>query len=438
MEEIIYQKTYQEFKQECDRVVKETAESFVRLGYLLKVARDTNVLEESGYKTVAEFAEAEYSLNSTYVSRFIAINDRFAEGGYSDKLDSKYQGYGYAKLTVMLQLPESMNEELTPEMTKAEITELKNEFDAEKETSDIERLCEGTNPLAHDLEDVDERSKLLYETVLALGETSPELYIKIAAIAWADKTEELVRQLPIIMVPSDTRIYSVRVTGKGRMMLACSEEKVSIINSRTGEKETYDWNDVAAAWIYAGVASELPFDKTPEEKWEKRYEKKYPVAPVQEPKPKKETRVVKAEPEEEPESQVPGQMDFTESCPEILPEDYEAEETANKIQENENESQEFENKIQEVDNEDDDLDNTNQESDTVQQDGFPDEVERAREDVISLIDGIRNEVCKPDVTSTKIRELQSNSGYLVGQYLQNLARALYDYELTLPDEEEDE
>ena len=62
MEKIIYQKTYQEYKQELDAVLTRTAEDFVQIGYLLKVARDTNVLAESGYATVTDFAKAEYGM----------------------------------------------------------------------------------------------------------------------------------------------------------------------------------------------------------------------------------------------------------------------------------------------------------------------------------------------------------------------------------------
>lgn len=88
MDVITYQKTYREYKAELDSELQKTAEGFVRIGYLLKVARDTNVLAESGYKTVAEFAQAEYSLDKTQVSRFISINDKFAEGGYSERLQA--------------------------------------------------------------------------------------------------------------------------------------------------------------------------------------------------------------------------------------------------------------------------------------------------------------------------------------------------------------
>ena len=76
--------TYQEFKAATDREVQNQAEGFVRLGYLLRRAEDTDILAESGYKTVTEFAKAEYGLTETYVSRYININRRYSEGGYSD------------------------------------------------------------------------------------------------------------------------------------------------------------------------------------------------------------------------------------------------------------------------------------------------------------------------------------------------------------------
>ena len=106
MELMEYTKTYQEYKKELDAVLTRTAEDFVQIGYLLKVARDTNVLAESGYATVTDFARAEYGIDKTQVSRFISINDRFSEDGYSDHLLPSYKGFGYAKLTLMLQIPD--------------------------------------------------------------------------------------------------------------------------------------------------------------------------------------------------------------------------------------------------------------------------------------------------------------------------------------------
>lgn len=303
MDEIIYQKSYQEYKAELDGELQRTAEGFVRIGYLLKVARDTNVLAESQYKTVAEFAEAEYNLDKTQVSRFININDKFSEGGYSDRLRSEYQGYGYAKLTIMLQLPDAINEELSPNFSKAEIQAIREEIAEEQAVSDIERMIETPNKNETNLEGLDEHSEALYKAILQLGEDDPELYVAISK----RKSEDLSTVLPDVMAPAGDKMYSIRVRGVGRLMLSISDmsDTVKLINSRSGEKQCYTWDDVAAAWIYAGIFGSETEQQTEIECWEQRYERKYPIAPVQQPKletkqkpakkeTKKETKVKKA------------------------------------------------------------------------------------------------------------------------------------------------
>lgn len=102
MNEVLYTKTFNEWQQELDTELVKSAESFVKIGYLLKVARDTDILVNSGYGNVVEFAKARYGLDKTQVSRFIHINDRFSEGGNSAELQDRYKGMGYAKLTIML------------------------------------------------------------------------------------------------------------------------------------------------------------------------------------------------------------------------------------------------------------------------------------------------------------------------------------------------
>ncbi len=336
MDEIIYQKSYREYKQELDSELQKTAEGFVRIGYLLKVARDTNVLAESGYKTVSEFAEAEYNLNKTQVSRFMSINDRFSEGGYSDKLMKEYQGFGYAKLTIMLQLPDSLNEELTPGYSKSEIQAIRDELAEEENVSDIERLIESPNPNESNWETVDTSIETLCKAILQLGEEDPNLYVDVCAAVSLNK--------PLIetMAPAGEKVYSIRVRGIGRLMLIISEmsEEVKLVNSRSGEKLTYTWDDVIAAWKYAGITEE---DAAGEEMWEKRYERKFPkaaVAPVQQDfkkqdskkdnkkEKKKESKVSKAPKEsnkaekvdKQIDEQMPGQTNIEDDFPQYMPE----------------------------------------------------------------------------------------------------------------------
>lgn len=279
MDEIKTYTTYSQYKAELDNELQKAAESFVKIGYLLKVARDTNILEESGYKTVAEFAAAEYNLDKTQVSRFISINDKFSENGYSDHLLPEYKGFGYAKLTIMLQLPTAINEELTPNYTKADIQAIRDEVVAEAKVTDIERMIEGSN----------EGDPLISQIIFWLGRANPTLYMQIgermASESW---TIEDVKEL---MAPNDEATYSVRIPG-GRYMLMLSKEAARIVNVRTGEKEAAGWETIGQQWK-AITGSE--------EKWERLYEELFPekpvVAPVQQ---RKEPKVIKAtEPKKE-------------------------------------------------------------------------------------------------------------------------------------------
>lgn len=143
MDELINYNGYEEFKQAVNRVLNRTVEDFVLTGYLLKQARDTDILQGSGYADEKEFAWGEYRLDTSQVSRYIHVNDKFSEGGYSPKLQEQFRGYGYTKLTIMLSLPDTVIEELTPAYSKAEIQSVKEEIEEEEKITDIEVILEG-------------------------------------------------------------------------------------------------------------------------------------------------------------------------------------------------------------------------------------------------------------------------------------------------------
>ena len=173
MEQVIEYRSYQEYKQELDTELKKTAEGFVRIGYLLKVARDTSILAESGYDNVVDFARAEYGIDKTQVSRFIHINDKFSQGVYAPELKEEYQGFGYAKLSIMLSLPDSVNEELTPDFSKSEVQQVKDEIDEEKKTTDIEVMLEEKDSVQQSF------NTNLEKAVYQLGKDAPEVYKRL-------------------------------------------------------------------------------------------------------------------------------------------------------------------------------------------------------------------------------------------------------------------
>ena len=111
------------WKEDIRRKLQETAGNFVHIGYRLKQIRDSGMYD--GCQDIFEFAQKEYGLSKSTVSRFIAINEKFSEGGNSLELRAEFRGIGSSKLSEMLTLPDADCALITERTTVKEIRELK-------------------------------------------------------------------------------------------------------------------------------------------------------------------------------------------------------------------------------------------------------------------------------------------------------------------------
>lgn len=319
--ELAQYQDYEEYKKAMNTVLNRTVEDFVMTGYLLKQGRDTDILKDSGYSNVNEFAWAEYKLEATQVSRYIRINDRFSEGGYSPRLQEHYKGFGYAKLALMLTLPESVAEELTPAYSKSEIQAVKEEIESEEKITDIEVILEGEK---EEQKELDNLEKAIHQICM----DEPELYLKLHE---AVRTSVETGRIKEVLAPDGDKLYSVRPQGCGRIMLYLNDEKDEVILQvvRQGLKEKFTWENILS---YLVLITEQEDAK---QNWEELYGQKYPekerIAPVQPKKEKrKESKVVKAKPpkaqkqeKEKPvelPDDIPGQTEIEKDFPEMLPE----------------------------------------------------------------------------------------------------------------------
>lgn len=291
--------SYVEYKAALDGELQKSAESFVRIGYLLKVAVDTDILKESGYRNVNEFAREEYNLDKSQVSRFIRINDEFSENGYSDKLQERYRSFGYAKLALMLLLPAEINEELTSDYSKADIQAIKEEIDEERRVSDLEVM----------MEDKDQRQQsfaTLGKVLHQIGKDDPELYLKmndaVCNTVYDGTSRPVIDKLMDALAPNGEAVISVRIAGEGRKMLMIKGVDIDsvVVDVRSGEKTSCTWDQMIDEMeaLCPGVEDGEDGRKA----WEILYgeafpEKKEEVAPVQPQKKtdaRRESKVTKA------------------------------------------------------------------------------------------------------------------------------------------------
>ena len=121
------------WKEDIRQKLQETAGNFVHIGYRLKQIRDSGMYD--GCQDIFEFAQKEYGLSKSTVSRFIAINEKFSEGGNSLELRAEFRGIGSSKLSEMLTLPDADCTLITERTTVKEIRELK-EFNRQEPPED--------------------------------------------------------------------------------------------------------------------------------------------------------------------------------------------------------------------------------------------------------------------------------------------------------------
>ena len=291
---IVYKQSYSQFKSELDYELNKAAQGFVRIGYLLKQARDTDVLKDSPYQNVVEFAEAEYNLDKTTVSRFMSIHDRFGDPNDPEQLQEKYRAFGIKKLAMMLTLPDKLNEVLTDDFSAAEIKTIKDEVDEEKKITPIEVMTEDA-PKAQ--EDLSILAKVLYQ----IGEAEPEKMAELMELDYLTVNASN-KMLIDTLAPAGQKMYMARVPAVGKFALNINGEKISLINLRDNKKEEYEVADISEALgeLYDMAWGHGAGPETAKGMWESIWMKEFPkvkeapVAPVQQ---KKESKVSGAKPQ---------------------------------------------------------------------------------------------------------------------------------------------
>lgn len=80
---------------------------------------------EQGYESVWDFAQTEFGISKSTASRYMAINDRFSEGGNSPLIMEQYAELSKSQLQEMLYITNQQAEKVTPDTTVLEIRQMR-------------------------------------------------------------------------------------------------------------------------------------------------------------------------------------------------------------------------------------------------------------------------------------------------------------------------
>lgn len=111
------------WKEEIKQKLTEAAGNFVYIGYRLKQIRDSGMYD--GAADIFEFAQREYGMSKSGVSRFIAINEKYSDPQNPLELKREYKGLSSSQLSEMLTLPDNECEMISSNTTIKDIRELK-------------------------------------------------------------------------------------------------------------------------------------------------------------------------------------------------------------------------------------------------------------------------------------------------------------------------
>ena len=281
-------KTYEDLKSQLNIELNKAAISFVRIGYLLKTARDTEILKDTEYSDVNEFASKEFGLDKSQVSRFMRINDRFSISGYSEQLKVEYEGYGSAKLSLMLTLPDEINEELSPDYSKSDIQAIKEDYEAEQNITDLEVMMEEKDP-----DQPDEFIALVVKQLNDEHEAPIVFFHNTHNLAQKINIEPNIADVKEAYIPDGDKTYNIRIAGQGRFMVSMKDAGITITNMRDpANKSSLSWEEFRTALLEDEKSRDFIVKVEPEKKEKPKKVEKSKVAPVQ---PKKEPENVQKE-----------------------------------------------------------------------------------------------------------------------------------------------
>lgn len=274
MEIITVFNSYDSYRDAVKGALSAAAEDFVYIGYLLRQAKENpSILEGSSYGSYKDFAKQEFNLDESMVSRFININERYADG---PNLLPQYQGYGMSKLGEMLSLPPVIAEQLTPDTTREEIRSIKAEIRENDKVTPIERYAERTQ-----LSDDDGNET--YRFFVDYFKTHKDEWLQLRS--WLDDLDNA-EMVSDVLFPNGEGIIRANIKGEGSCMIKSrgTDEDLTITYFADGRKEMITWDYFMDA-IYAAGDRE-PCKEFTEESWESLYGKKN--APAQKTEEKTE------------------------------------------------------------------------------------------------------------------------------------------------------
>ena len=176
---------YQKLDREIKRSMKRTAAEVVRLGYFLRRMHDER-LYLVHYSDFDSYVREELHIDYSKANRFMNINKKYSFNGNSMAIDEKYEEYSQSLLEEMLDMPEELEEKVTPDMSIRQVRDIKRQT----------KQQEQENTFDVDYKEIETRQERMIATSQeqvntgSEGELQEEIIVGIEADEDADPDQE--------------------------------------------------------------------------------------------------------------------------------------------------------------------------------------------------------------------------------------------------------
>lgn len=126
---------YEDLNKEIKRTMRRSARDVVQIGFMLRQMAEKKIWA-AAYDCFDEYLVQELHLDYSMATRFMNINRKYSESGSSMEIAKKYEGYSQGLLIEMLNMPQELEEKVSPDMTVKQVREIKRQAKAEREADD--------------------------------------------------------------------------------------------------------------------------------------------------------------------------------------------------------------------------------------------------------------------------------------------------------------
>lgn len=235
-------------------LLNDSKMNFVMIGYHLRKIDDDKLYRESGHENIWDFAKAQFGLSKSSASRFMAINERFSVGGYSDRLAEEYKEFSVSQMSEMLTLTDEQIRSIDSDTTIRDIRKMKPKKKEQEQPNESVMVVATSQQMEipDEIEDITSDDPEVVEILRQENDTTedPEHYTIFDVKTYLAREEENLRVCREEDIRSKIRQHSAINVAAYKTLLSVMDEADEVLKLSHFANAFYIEGDYGSADFY--------------------------------------------------------------------------------------------------------------------------------------------------------------------------------------------